>query len=196
MDTLRLLPDPERPLGTFNPLVVTLDDVLSPAECAVLIARIEAAGPTVAPITTHRGFELRPDLRNNTRVMFDDPALAALVFERIRASVPERLETDWVSCGANERLRCYRYEPGQYFAPHFDGCFRRSPTEESLLTLMVYLNDCPGGGATNFIDLERSVKPKPGRALLFNHHVLHEGAVVTSGLKYAVRSDVMYRREG
>jgi hypothetical protein len=31
--------------------------------------------------------------------------------------------------------------------------------------------------------------------LLFNHHLLHEGAVVTQGLKYAVRSDVMYRRK-
>ena len=98
-------------------------------------------------------------------------------------------------CGANERLRCYRYEAGQYFAPHFDGAFRRSRDEVSLLTLIVYLNECPGGGATNFPGLERTVTPKPGRALLFNHHLLHEGAVVTQGLKYAVRSDVMYRRK-
>ena len=195
MNTNRLLPDPDLELDGRNPLVLTVDDVLSRDECAALISRIVAEGPTAAPITTHRGFEMRPDIRNNTRVMFDDVALAGLLFERLRAAIPERLEGHWLVCGANERLRCYRYEAGQYFAPHFDGAFRRSRDEVSLLTLIVYLNECPGGGATNFPGLERTVTPKPGRALLFNHHLLHEGAVVTQGLKYAVRSDVMYRRK-
>jgi hypothetical protein len=30
-------------------------------------------------------------------------------------------------------------------------------------------------------------------ALLFQHQLLHEGSEVTSGVKYVVRSDVMYR---
>jgi hypothetical protein len=29
---------------------------------------------------------------------------------------------------------------------------------------------------------------------LFQHFLLHEGCYVTSGLKYALRTDVMYRR--
>jgi prolyl 4-hydroxylase len=29
-------------------------------------------------------------------------------------------------------------------------------------------------------------------ALLFDHHLLHEGAAVMSGRKYVLRSDVMY----
>ena len=194
MEPDALLPDPDLELDRFNPLLVTVDGVLSTEACTALIARIEAEGPTAAPITTARGFVMRPDIRNNTRVMFDDAALAGLLFERVRAALPERLEGGWWVCGANERLRCYRYEPGQYFAPHDDGRYRRSDDEASLLTLMVYLNECPGGGATNFLDIKRSVTPKPGRALLFNHHLLHEGAVVTSGVKYVLRSDVMYRR--
>jgi prolyl 4-hydroxylase len=193
---INLLPDPEAPLFTRNPLVMTLDGVLSAAECAALIERIEAAGLTDAPITTNRGFVMRPDLRNNTRVMFDDPAFATLLFQRVRAQVPQRLEKDWTLCGANERLRCYRYEPGQYFAPHFDGSFSRGPNERSLLTFIVYLNECEAGGHTGLIDLELNVAPKTGRALLFNHHLLHEGARVLQGVKYAVRSDLMYRRDG
>ncbi len=194
MTTLPLMPDPSEELDSRNPLVLTLDAVLSEEACTALIARIEAAGPTAAPITTARGFELRPDIRNNTRVMFDDVALAARLFERVRAHVPARLEGDWELCGANERLRCYRYEPGQYFAPHFDGAFTRSVHERSLLTFIVYLNECEAGGHTGFLDLELAVKPRTGAALLFNHHLLHEGAVVTAGLKYALRSDLMYRR--
>lgn len=195
MNAIRILPDPAEELDTRNPLVVTVGGVLSLAECAALIARIEAAGPTDAPITTSRGFVMRPDIRNNTRVMFDDPALATMLFERVRAHVPERLEGEWVLCGANERLRCYRYAPGQYFAPHFDGAFTRGPNERSLLTFMVYLNECEAGGHTGLIDLELEVAPVTGTALLFNHHLLHEGARVRSGLKYAVRSDLMYRRD-
>ncbi|MEQ1701420.1 MAG: hypothetical protein ABMA25_15030, partial [Ilumatobacteraceae bacterium] len=33
--------------------------------------------------------------------------------------------------------------------------------------------------------------PKTGMALLFQHRILHEGAVVTSGTKYVLRTDVI-----
>lgn len=195
MSAISILPNPERELATRNPLVLTLEGVLSPAECTALIERIEAAGPTAAPVTTSRGFVMMPEVRNNTRVMFDDPALAMTLFERVRSHVPERLEEHWRLCGANERLRCYRYAPGEYFAPHFDGAFVRSENERSLLTFMVYLNECEAGGHTGFSDLELEVRPRPGRALLFSHRLRHEGATVLEGLKYVVRSDMMYRRD-
>jgi prolyl 4-hydroxylase len=175
------------------PLVWTVPAVLSAEECDALIARIEAARPARAPITTARGFELRPDVRNNARVMFDDPALASTLFSRLRSRLPDRVMGLTVH-GANERIRCYRYQPGQRFAPHFDGAFHRSESEESLLTLMVYLNEGFGGGATGFPDLEQTIVPVRGTALLFQHMLLHEGCVVTSGVKYALRSDVMFRR--
>ena len=195
MNAISLLPNLERELATRNPLVITLEGLLSAAECTALVERIEAAGPTAAPVTTSRGFVLMPDVRNNTRVMFDDPALAALLFERVRPHVPEVLEEHWRLCGANERLRCYRYAPGEYFAPHFDGAFVRDERERSLLTFMVYLSDCEEGGHTRFSDLELDVRPSPGRALLFNHRLRHEGATVLKGLKYVERSDLMYRRD-
>ena len=33
-------------------------------------------------------------------------------------------------------------------------------------------------------------------ALIFEHELLHEGAAVTAGRKYVLRSDVMYGRAG
>ena len=195
MNAISILPNVEHELATRNPLVLTLEGVLTAPECKALIERIEAAGPTAAPITTNRGFVMMPDVRNNSRVMFDDTELAALLFERVRPFVPERLEGHWKLCGANERLRCYRYAPGEYFAPHFDGAYVRHPNEKSLLTFMVYLNECEAGGHTGFEDLELEVRPSPGRALLFNHRLRHEGATVVKGIKYAVRSDLMYRRD-
>ena len=97
--------------------------------------------------------------------------------------------------GANERLRCYRYDVGQRFAPHQDGSFVRNELEQSLLTFMIYLNDDFEGGETNFLELDVSIKPRTGSALLFQHPILHEGAEVTAGRKYASRSDIMYRRD-
>ncbi|MCU0702068.1 MAG: 2OG-Fe(II) oxygenase [Myxococcaceae bacterium] len=191
---MNLLPSVDLDLTWRNPLVVTLDGVFSQDECGALIARIEEAGPTPAPVSTARGPVMRPDLRTNDRVMFDDSGLAALIHRRLVPHVPPRLERDWHLVGANERLRCYRYRPGQAFAPHFDGSFHRADDEVSLLTVLLYLNACESGGATRFLDLERSVDPAPGRVLVFNHHLLHEGCPVLTGVKYVVRTDLMYRR--
>jgi prolyl 4-hydroxylase len=174
------------------PLVWTVHGVLSSSECDATIARIEALGPTAAPVSTGRGFEMLPDVRNNTRVMFDDIPLAAELFARVQPHLPAEL-AGMRAVGANERFRCYKYDPGQRFAPHYDGAFIRDATERSLLTLIVYLNDDYEGGSTAFHDFDVRVRPRRGTALLFQHLLLHEGCTVTSGIKYAMRSDVMYR---
>lgn len=178
-------------LDMSAPLVFTVSEVMSPQECQEMIARIEPLGFEAAPITTPAGFVMRPDIRNNERVMFDDVALAAELFGRIRAAVPERL-CGRRPVGVNERFRCYRYTPGQRFAPHYDGAFQRSRSECSELTFMVYLNDGFTGGQTSFLEFDVEVAPRPGMALLFQHRLLHEGCRVISGVKYVLRSDVMY----
>jgi predicted 2-oxoglutarate/Fe(II)-dependent dioxygenase YbiX len=180
-------------LDLEKPLSLTIDDVLSPAECASLIARIDAAGPTVAPISRASGPVLDLSTRNNTRVMLEDVALAHLLFERVRSKIPDTMKGRR-AVGANELLRCYRYAPGQRFRPHYDGAFTRSDEERSELTFLVYLNEGFAGGETALLDLDQTIVPKVGRALLFQHAILHEGCEVTSGTKYALRSDVMYRR--
>jgi prolyl 4-hydroxylase len=175
-----------------KPLWWTVDGVLSPGECARLVARIEAMGPTLAPVSRATGPVVDEGTRNNTRVIFDDPAFAGLLFERLRPHVPAEL-SGMRAAAANERLRCYRYAPGQRFAPHYDGSFYRCPGERSLLTLLVYLNEGFSGGETGLLDVDRVITPKTGMALLFQHAILHEGARVRAGVKYAARSDIMYR---
>ena len=39
-----------------------------------------------------------------------------------------------------------------------------------------------------------SVVPQTGTALIFNHDTLHEGEPVSSGTKYIIRTEIMYRR--
>ena len=182
-----------------SPLVMVVDDVMSATECDALVARIDGLSPAAAPITTTLGFEMRPDLRNNERVIFDDVALAAEVFKRLQPLIPADLcERHGPSLGRavglNERFRGYRYSEDQRFAPHFDGAFVRNERERSELTVLLYLNEGFLGGATAICDYDLRVVPKRGQALLFEHHIRHEGCAVDDGRKYVLRSDVMYQR--
>ena len=181
------------------PFIALVDDVLSADECRALVDRIESLSPKFAPITTRRGFEIRPDVRNNDRVMFDDVDLAARLFERLKPIVPPTMtaprrwgDVELAPVGLNERFRGYRYGPGQRFAPHFDGAFVRDERERSELTVLFYLNDGFSGGATAFLDWDVKVDPRRGQALLFHHPILHEGCLLEVGTKYVLRSDVMY----
>ena len=179
-------------LSRGNDLSLTVSELLSIDECQDLIRHSEAGGYEPAPITTMRGFQMRPDVRSNTRVMYDDPALAARIWQRLRPHVPWAWPPPWIAVGLNERFRIYRYEPGQYFRWHLDGAFQRSPIERSEFTVLVYLNDDFEGGTTDFHD-GPSVVPVAGTALIFAHAQLHQGAPPTRGRKYVLRTDIMYR---
>jgi hypothetical protein len=184
----------------------TIPRFLSPTECRAIIAESERAGFEPAPVTTNRGFKMMPDIRNNTRLIRDDVPLAAHLWSRLECHLAsdandasqdderagsERTGEMWAPIGLNERFRLYRYERGQAFRWHRDGAFVRVNGERSHLTFMVYLNGGFDGGATEFEDT--SVVPEEGLAVVFSHLLRHQGAEVTSGMKYVLRSDVMFR---
>jgi hypothetical protein len=171
----------------------TIQNVLAEAECQEYISLAEVSGFTSAPITTMGGFEMRPDIRNNTRVILDDHDRARDLWRRVRDHIPPVLEGRQ-ALGLNERFRFYRYDVGQYFAPHYDGFHRRIDGEQSLLTFMIYLNENFEGGETNFGVIV--VRPVTGMALLFEHPLLHQGVAVRAGRKYVLRSDVMFGQVG
>jgi hypothetical protein len=169
--------------------IFTIPNVLSAAECEEYIAWSESLGYEAAPVSLAVGAVLRPDIRNNARVMVDAPERAVEIWSRVFADIPA-VADGRRAVGLNERFRFYRYGPGQQFAPHTDGCHRRPNGEESLFTFMIYLNGGAVGGATKFENA--SVTPQAGLALVFDHYLLHEGARVVEGQKYVLRSDIMY----
>ena len=178
--------------------IFTVENILSPTECAEYITLTENIGYVDAPITTSRGFEMRPDIRNNQRVILDDQERALQLWQRVSNYIPHTIGR-WRAVGLNERFRFYRYDPGQRFAPHHDGYYTRPNGEQSLLTFMIYLNEGFQGGETRFYLHEYygelsnlSVLPVTGMALCFVHELVHEGAAVIQGQKYVLRSDVMY----
>lgn len=169
--------------------VFTIDDVLSPDECQAMIARAESTGFELATINAWDGPRVDRETRNNDRLIIDDAHLAHDVWIRVSAHIPQ-VRTGRQVRGLNERFRFYRYTPGQRFHWHSDGPFSRDNGELSLLTFMIYLSEDYEGGATRFEGL--TVEGRMGMALVFDHGLIHEGASVTEGIKYVLRSDVMY----
>lgn len=171
-----------------QPLLWTVDAVYTPAECAAFIRMIEAADPGLP--------NDNPGYRDQDRVMVDDPEAAAELYRRLRPHVPARIGP-FVSVGLNERLRCYRYRPGQRFTPHMDHWYRPSPTRITLHTVLVYFNAGDGvdfeGGETRFCEqLDATVVPAAGRVAIFQHKLRHEGSEVLRGTKYAMRTELLF----
>jgi prolyl 4-hydroxylase len=165
----------------------TVEQVYTPSECADLVTLIERSSPTLATNN--------PLYRDQDRVIRDDPELATDLFRRLRPHLPERMGRLRL-LGLNERLRFYRYRPGQRFEPHMDHWYRPNERQITLHTVLVYFNDDFKGGETVFQEqLERTIVPEAGMAAVFQHKLRHEGRAVLHGTKYAMRSDVIYEAD-
>jgi hypothetical protein len=187
----------------------TLTRLLSVRECARLVAFAEEAGFAPAGLAIgDDAYRVNDQARNNLRVIVEDRGLADRLWRRI-ATVVDPRHDGLVAAGVNWRFRIYRYQVGHYFRPHYD---RRDELPggagTTRFSLMIYLNQGFGGGDTVFYEDKRGrgssrkrnnkvlhrVTPRTGMGLAFDHDVLHEGAEVTDGIKYAVRTDLYYRR--
>ena len=167
-----------------EPLLWSVDDVYTEAECRDFIDFIERSSPTLATNN--------PLYRDQDRVIKDDPEIAEELFRRLCPHLPERISSLRL-VGLNERLRMYRYRAGQRFEPHMDHWFRPSENRITLHTVLVYFNDDFEGGETRFREqIEQTIKPRRGTAAIFQHKIRHEGCPVLRGVKYAMRSDVIY----
>lgn len=172
--------------------IFTIEDFLTAEECARYIALGDDIGYVPSEVNFASGSRRADEIRNNDRVVFGDPALARSLFERARPFLPAAID-GWALHGFNERLRYYRYGPGQYFKWHKDGILAESDTVASRLTFMIYLNDGFDGGDTQFRTV--AVAPQAGMALVFPHRSTHQGAPIVAGAKYVLRTDVMYENQ-
>lgn len=172
-------------LGTSFARIV--HGVLEPNECAELVAQANDVGYT--------------PLENRYRCMLDCPEMASYLLEVMRPHLPERL-----CCGRecleelNDRFRFSFYLPGQEFEPHCDPFYsfphgHPKHGQTSRVTVLFYLHDVPeaNGGATTFVgDGQVTCQPRGGSALIFTQDLRHEGSMVNSGIKYFIRTELMY----
>ncbi|HMY21075.1 MAG TPA: 2OG-Fe(II) oxygenase [Polyangium sp.] len=190
--------------------VYVLHGVLSPKECKRLIETARGIGFTHAGLAIGNDtYRVNLAARNNTRVVIDAPKMALELWERVKTLVDPQHEGSELR-GLNDRFRVYQYDVGQRFFPHVD-VRTMVPRGETRESFMIYLNDGFEGGATRFFEVKEkssrrgegrgrkfdnrvrlSVRAPVGSVVVFDHLLLHEGAEVTAGVKYAVRSDLIY----
>lgn len=173
--------------------------VLDDEDCAELISRFNAKGFTPALLNIGGGRQtLMPDVRDGHRVIVDCPELAHWLLDVLKPYLPQQLAEGDVLVEMNGRCRFLCYTPGQEFAAHCDGCYRSPTGERSRVTIQVYLHDVPAdaGGATTFLFDGSALpcQPVAGSVLLFTQDLLHEGSLLRSGLKYTLRTEVMYKK--
>ncbi|KAH8919468.1 hypothetical protein BT69DRAFT_1224111 [Atractiella rhizophila] len=181
----------------------------------------ENEGWGVAMLNAGIGREvLALDYRNCDRIIWDTQVIADRILERclLAPGIKKDLEVledkpwvmsmravergeSWKLSRPNDRLRFLKYGSGQFFKAHCDGRYVAPDFESSYYTLHLYLNDSKEyggtleGGATTFhAKKDLDVHPKAGRVLIFQHaKLLHSGAEVNEGIKFTVRTDLMYR---
>jgi len=167
--------------------IIVVEDFLSQNECEEMITLSESLTYEKAKIDIGK---LVTEARNNDRVFYENKDLAKELFEKAKDYLVPKIGNSTV-LELNELFRFYRYEKGHYFRGHQDGNFIRNDKEASYFTFLIYLNQNYKGGETNF--LEHKIKPKQGMLLIFLHKLYHEGSEVKEGIKYVLRTDVMYQ---
>ncbi len=107
---------------------------------------------------------------------------AEMMDQIIRPLIRSAWTTDFPNhCGTH----LVRYQPGGFYVPHIDTI----PEEKyRYFTFLCYLNDDFEGGETSFPQLNLSVKPESGKAILFPSSYLHGAEPVTRGEKYVLIS--------
>lgn len=177
----------------LHPEIFLIENFLTNEECDHYIELTKDKVFEEAKINMQGRQVMSKGIRNNDRLMVFDNKLAENLFQKAVGFLPQTYENYEVS-GFNEMFRIYKYSPGQRFKMHRDGSYIRNEDEKSFYTFLIYLNDDFEGGETEFEGLF-TVSPKKGSALVFHHPLRHEGKTLISGLKYVLRTDIMYIKE-
>jgi prolyl 4-hydroxylase len=191
---LQLAPAKLQRVDTDELQLYTLEDALSPRDCAKLTALINhhLRPSTLSYPTPDRAF--RTSQTSDLCVLKSPVALA--MDEKICRTLGIRAQY-------SEGIQAQRYDIGQQFKPHWDYYEPGSEAYTKFATVrgnrtwtfMIYLNEDMDGGATRFTKIDRAFQPKAGMALLWNNlredatpnpATMHCGEPVTRGHKLII----------
>jgi len=168
-----------------------LDDFLDPAECRRVI-EIMKGSLRRSTITV----ENEPDKYFRKSRTCDLSFIDVPVVRRLDRAICDTMR---IAPALAEPTQGQYYDVGDEFKPHTDyfesyelDRFSTPAWGQRSWTFMLYLNEPEGGGETAFVNLGFAVKPKTGRALIWNNltplgepnpDTIHQGTPVTAGYK-------------
>jgi len=216
--------------------IFTLQNILTPEECLEVIKDATSHGwSESSPSGGGHGRTGREDPRTSQFSVIFKPDLAEKLWKKVLPHLPADLEylgenvyfnqttkgTEWKPHCVYDKMRIYKYQPGQNFPEHFDYKVKRSivtkdseVVQQSFLSLLVYLNDDFEGGETGYwpnsdhvhIRFKREgeknqkshqikITPVTGTAVIQDQNILHEGLTPRKGDKYLLRTDLIHQRD-
>lgn len=161
------------------------------------------------------------DIVGSIRRSFYSPDSSKILFERIKSALPFIREQDnnpsvdaiespyWEPVGINPLFRSILYPKNGFLIPHYDAPVVFSKNTTTLMSFVLYLDDCVDNGRTRFIkgetdpefkdhsqipkeeDVLESINAESGDVLIFDHRVLHDGEK-TSKEKHIIRTDIIF----
>lgn len=178
----------EEPIPGF---VYVVRDVLSKAECQKWIDCADTSAKL--EYFSQRGTRYLA-ARECFRMHREDSTTAQMLFERIVAACPLREKP----VGCNPNIRLYKYAVGHQFGKHIDES-NRVGTGVTKYTVLFYLSDCQGGETVFFYGNKQTFafQPQAGAMLLHLHGddcLLHQANAVSKGVKYVLRTDLVYEK--
>jgi len=135
--------------------------------------------------------------RDNDRYLEDAPTIAHELFLKLKSYDFKNKDLLHQMIGLNERIRFCRYQEGQSFSIHQDGVYYPAESQATKYTFLLYLNDDFKGGKTSFYNSKtdtnsrKSIRPKKGKLIIFDHRIWHKGDLILKGDKYILRSDII-----
>lgn len=187
--------------------VYTIDNFLTHEECRSWIQDGESRGFTRAFHPASSEFAHR----DCGRVSWDDSRANHALWTRLNLLVKMGACDSYLdgrkkktAVNVTRKIRIYKYEVGQWFGKHVDVSNEETDGKMGSVTgatVLIYLSgdeDGLVGGETVFYDGKEVVRVKPERGKLLIHAhgddcLEHEAKLVTAGIKYVMRSDIVYR---
>ena len=173
--------------------ITEIDNFLTPEECDKII---ELSNDKLLPSRVYSQHE--DLLSNNSRIsqqcwLTDDNPFIENISNRIKQYTK--------TSGQSENLQVVNYPVGGFFSPHYDACEgdenycsrMNGSSGPRLITVLLYLNDNFTGGETIFPKINKTIKPKKGKAIIFKNvdnngiiikQALHGGEPIKSGQKW------------
>ncbi len=180
-----------------TPHISTLEGLLPRAFCDHWIARTQPKLSAARVHDAEQGGRRVDAMRTNTGAGFrlsDSDLIIQMTRARIASAIGRAIR--W-----QEPPNVLHYAVGQTYAPHYDfldptnvnfGPVIRSQGQR-VSTALVYLNEGFDGGETNFVELKRKIRGRPGELVAFENvrpdgsvdtQTLHEGVAPTRGEKW------------
>jgi peroxiredoxin/predicted 2-oxoglutarate/Fe(II)-dependent dioxygenase YbiX len=170
--------------------VLAIPDVLSPADCRMLMELWERENIETGVATEESGVggqEIDHTYKNRRDHQIVDEAVIRLVNDRLaRRIVPEVRKAFNYEISRFEHLRIGAYDAGAgYFRAHRDNTKLATVHRKFALTLC--LNDDYEGGFLNFPEYGKQLyRPLAGGAVVFSTSLLHEVTDITEGRRFTL----------